>query len=206
MAPRAPLPASPSVRASILARLDGSEARIRESAILYGCLNHPAEAQRLESRLERQAFRCRDLAEIRDALLDALGASLDDHRDVAARVALRLGRDPLPGLRASGHVRANLHLGPSAAPDMAARALDEALGRYAALTGRADEIRDAAAELAEHPDEAITTRIRAAADAEQSADVRPLEDDHTEDRAEQAEFAEIITAAEAARTRRPAKP
>jgi DNA primase len=193
-APRAavPLAASPPVRSSVLARVDGSEARIRESAILYGCLNHPAEALRLEGRLERQAFRCRDLAEIRDALLSALAEPLDDAVRVAAAVAARLGRDPLAELAAPGQVRANPHLGPKATPEMAARALDEALERYAALTGRADEVRDALAELADEADETITERVRVAAETEQAADHRPLQDDRAGEESERLEFATVV--------------
>jgi hypothetical protein len=86
---------------------------------------------------------------------------------------------------------------------MAARALDEALERYAALTARADEVRDALAELADDADETITLRVRAAAEAEQSADLRSLADDRSDDVSERAEFAEIIGAAEASRGRRP---
>jgi hypothetical protein len=102
-------------------------------------------------------------------------------------------------------VRANPHLGPTAEAAMAARAIEEELTRHAAMRGRAAEIRDAAADLAEHPDEAITLRVRAAAEAEQSANIRPLEDDRSDDISERLEFASVIRAAEASKSRRPRK-
>ena len=207
LAPQAVAP-SASAKASLLARQpDGAlaEARIRESAILAGCLTHPPVAHAFEDRLERLAFRCRDLAEIRDALLSALDGPLDTSPAVLARVAARLGRDPMPELTALGQVRANPHLGAAADAAMAARAVEEELTRHAALTGRAAEIREAAADLEGHPDEAITLRVRAAAEAEQIANSRPLEDDRSDDRSERLEFASVIHAAEASKPRRPRK-
>jgi len=118
-------------------------------------------------------------------------------------VAARLGRDPAPDL-ALPQVRANRHLGPAADPDNARRAIEEELTRHAALTGRAAENREAA-ELADDPDDAVTMRVRAAAEAEQSANTRPLEDDHSADESERIEFAGIIQAAEASRSRKPRK-
>jgi DNA primase len=205
--PIAPGAPSPSTKASLLGRPAGTlpaEARIRESAILWGCLNHPGAALAVEDRLEDLAFRCPDLAQIRDALLFALSEPLDEPGRTAAAVAQRLGRDPLPELAALGHLRANPHLGPAAEPHQAARAIEEELTRHAALAGRAAEILEAVAEP-DHLDEAVINRVRAAADAEQSANTRPLEDDATDDASERALFATVITAAEASRSRKPRK-
>ena len=54
---------APATRASLLGRPAGglpAEARIRESAILMGCLSHPEIALAVEDRLERLAFSCPD--------------------------------------------------------------------------------------------------------------------------------------------------
>ena len=201
---RLPEAATPAARESFLVRQPAgseAEARIRESAILAGCLNHPAVALALEDRLERLEFRCRDLSDIRDALLGAL----HEPGDLTVQVRSRLGRDPLPELVARGQVRANPHLGLAAAPEMAARAVEEELTRHAALAGRAAELREAALDLAGPGDEAITRRVRAAAEAEQSANIQPLELDETADETERLEFARVIEAAEASPSRRPRK-
>ena len=51
----------------------------------------------------------------------------------------------------------------------------------------------------------MTLRVRAAAEAEQSANSRPLEDDHSDDETERLEFARVVAAAEASPPRRPRK-
>ncbi len=171
---------APATRVSLLGRPASGqppEARIRESAILMGCLNHPAVALAVEDRLERLSFRCRDLEEIRDALLSALAGCLDQPDPaaaVAAAVSLRLGRNPLPDLAALGQLRANPHLGPAADPEQAVRAIEEELTRHAALAGMAAEVRDAEVELAGEADEGLTWRLRAAAEASESAVSRAL--------------------------------
>ena len=148
------------------------------------------------------------LGEIRDALLFALAEPLDQpHRAsaIAAAVAARLGRNPLPEIAALGQLRANPHLGPGAEPLQAARAIEEELTRHAALSGRAAEIREAVAEAEDHLDDALTMRVRAAGDAEQVANTRPLEDDQSADELERVEFATLINIVEATRSRKPRK-
>jgi DNA primase len=198
-------PARPSqqpgaARGSLLARQpDGAaDARFRESAILSACLNDPSQSRRLEERLERLDFRCPDLAGIRDAILSTLAEPLTSQGDFVEAVARRLGRDPLPELWA-----ANPRRGPWAAREIEGNQLEEALARYAALIGRADEIRDAEADVAAQTDESITLRVRAAAEAEQSANSCPLQDDQSDDETERPEFARVIAAAEASPSRRP---
>jgi hypothetical protein len=198
---------SGAARPSQLARgADDSrvEARIREGAILAACLHHPAVALAFERRLETLAVSWPRHGEIRDALLKGLAGFPDEPQSVAARVAALLGRDPLPELSPE-FVRANRHLGPAADPEMARRAIEEELTRHAALTGRDAEIREAALEMSEHPDEALTVRVRAATDAEHAANVKPLEDDQSADETERLEFATVMNSAEASRSRKPRK-
>jgi len=172
---RPPASPVPATRASLLARDGGghSSARIRECAILAGCLNHPEIAAGLEDRLERTTFVCADLATIRDALLSALSEppSEGNVRDV---VAARLGRDPMTVLLAPGQVRANRHIGPGAETAHAARAIEEELTRHAAWTGRSVETREAERELAGAADEGLTWRLKQAAEAEDAAGRAPL--------------------------------
>jgi DNA primase len=145
-----------------------AEARVRESAILAGCLNHPELADRFEDRLGRADFCCPDLAAVRDALVAALGPGAAA-TPLAARVAQRLGRDPLPGLMAPGQVAANRHLRPGGDPGLAARAITEELAKLEADAGRLAEIREAEREIPGPTDESLTWRLREAAEASHRA-------------------------------------
>ncbi len=173
---RASLPPAPSLattRASLLAQAGGidTEARIRESAILTGCLNHPGLVARFEDRLERAEFRCSDLRAIRDALLAAAGA---EAADLAAAITARLGVDPRAPLAAVGQVAANPHLRPGADPEAAARVIEEELARLAARSGRLAEVQDAALGLTAETADSFAWRLRQIADAAHSADRNPL--------------------------------
>lgn len=192
---QAPAPALATTRASLLACAapdPASEARVRESAILAGCLHHAEVARSFEDRLERMVFLCPDLDEIRRALLFALAAPLDcthhgaDTREgdthassgprssLAHGVAARLGRDPLPALTSVGQVRANPHLGPGADPAQAAQAVLEELNRHEAATGIADELREAEQEVASAVDEGLTWRLKQAVEAGHRASAGPF--------------------------------
>ncbi|MBB5224015.1 DNA primase [Amaricoccus macauensis] len=200
-------PATASTRSSLLAQAgEGvfADDRVRESAILAGCLNHPDVAIRLESRLERLACRCRNLEEIRRALLSALADAPDnaDRATFVAAVSLRLSRDPGPEL-SLGQIRSNPHLAPTASPEQAARAIEEELDRHAALAGRAAELIEAAADFAAGPDDGLTERVRAAAEAEHATYIRPLADDGTDTGLERPEFLSVIQASEALLARKP---
>ena len=88
-------------------------------------LPQPSRASRWPSRTGSSAssFRCRDLAEIRDALLSALAGSPDEpHRAPSPRPSpQRLGRDPLPrARRARPGARQPRISGPAADPEQAA--------------------------------------------------------------------------------------
>ncbi len=190
--------ASPATKASLLARDAGgaSEARVVESAILAGCLNHPAAALDFEDRLERMRFACPDLAELRDALLSALaedGGEPAGSGGLWDAVTRRLGRDPRETLYALGQLRANSRLGPQASPEVAVQAIDEELTRHAAAAGRRAEISEAEVELAGTADEGLTWRLRQAAEAAHSAAVTPLAREDTGE-ADEAELSRHLQA------------
>ncbi len=190
--------ASPATKASLLARDAGgeAEARVRESAILAGCLNHPAAALDFEDRLERMRFACPDLAELRDALLSALaqeGGEPAGSGGLWDAVTRRLGRDPRDTLYALGQLRANSRLGPEASPEIAVQAIDEELTRHAAAAGRRAEISEAEVELAGTADEGLTWRLRQAAEAAHSAAVAPLARQDTSE-ADEAELSRHLQA------------
>ncbi|HRO13061.1 MAG TPA: DNA primase [Amaricoccus sp.] len=196
-----------AARASRLARATADtavEMRMREGAILAACLNHPRVALEFAARLEDLVFATPRHGEILAALLTALAGSPDEPQAVPTLVQAALGRDPLVDLPAE-IFRAYRHFGASGTPDVVRRALEEELTRRAALVGRAAEIREAAAEIADDPGESLTNRVRLAAEAEHSANTRPLEEDQSAEASEHLEFASVIGAAEASRSRKPRK-
>jgi DNA primase len=184
--PRAPLgprfPAAvdptPSLRASPLARpgpgTEG-EARIRESAILAGCLAHPGLAAEFEDSLERLSFACTDLDRIRSALLSGLQGSLSPEA-LHNSVARAIGSDPFETLLAPGQVRANRYLCAGGDPDLARRAIAEEIDRHAALSGRSAERRDAEKELSPETAESFGWRLRDAAETDHRTSTAPLAD------------------------------
>jgi DNA primase len=168
--------AAPATRASLLGRTTPgveAEARIRECAILAGCLNNPGLVAAFEERLDCMPFTCADLAGIRDALLSAF-ASTPDHAGLLEAVAARIGRDPMSDLLAPGHVSANRHLRAGADSDLAARAIEEELTRHAAIAGWRAELIDAVRELNAETAESVGWRLRDAAEAAHLSASRPI--------------------------------
>lgn len=122
-----------------------SEARVRECAILWGALHHPAAAERHEAALQEIGLAHRDLDALRSAVLDALPEALeaeDPAETMLAAVIAALGHDPRPGLICGG-VALTRALGPGAAPEAAEAALAETLDRHAGFLALAGEGRAA---------------------------------------------------------------
>ena len=70
----------PAARHSLLAQNAGGEiaaARVRETAILLGCLNHATVTEALEQDLEEMRFLCDDLDRLRQSLLHVLTGDLN---------------------------------------------------------------------------------------------------------------------------------
>lgn len=199
----APIAASAAAKASLLARApDGAaaEARIRESAILFGLLNHPELVPTFEDQLDRMSFLCPDLAEIRDALLfcsaglltestgasppaAAEGAALPPSRtEFTDRIARRIGRDPISDLAGLGQLRANPHLRAGADPARAAVAIEEEMVRHAAWMDKKIELREAMETIAHDrdADEGLTWRLREVAEAQHRASRASFADDMPE--------------------------
>ncbi len=162
--------ALPSTRASLLGqKLAGieAEARIRESAILAGCINHPALAREMEAEIEALPFLCPDLAEIRTHLLSWLHEAPDSTQvtspaTLRGALTARLGHDPMEKLMQIGHVRSNPMLRADANSEKAAQAIRLEIGRQLSELGSLEEIRDAEAELAGTADEGLTWRLQQA--------------------------------------------
>ncbi|MEL6424809.1 MAG: DNA primase [Pseudomonadota bacterium] len=156
-----PAPATETARRSLLAR--GGEdpaiaARVRESALLLACFNHPDVAGEFESELERLPFACRDLEEIRDLLLSAMTRSLNT-TELRASAGAKLGTDPLELLSQPGAVKANRYLRADASAEDARRVILEELAKQRALFGIEQEVTEAAEDLTGLADEGVTWRL-----------------------------------------------
>ena len=151
-----PRPPAKRLAAGPRRRRPEAEARVRESAILAGCLNHPAVARALED-AARAAGLPLPPTSARSATpsSSALGDARTGARACWPRSRARLGRDPLPGARRlRPGARQPRTCAPAPIRTLAARAIDEELTRHAALTGRADEVREAVADFAAGDDDA----------------------------------------------------
>ena len=177
----APQNAMPDTRNSLLASANQgpeAEARVRESAILLGCLNHPDLAEKLESQLERLPYLCPDLRQIGNALLGALPEA--EGQDFNAILSDRLGYDVAQKLRSIRQVSSNRHLRADAEKDLAEQALSADIARQFAIVGIIEEVRDAEAET--DPDEGLTWRLKEAREAVHDANRGALKDeDNSED-------------------------
>lgn len=177
---KAPQAALPDTKRSLLAtnsKGPEAEARVRESAILFGCLNHPDLAMKYESQLERLPYICPDLRQIGNALITAL----HDQNDAAitAGISHKLGFDVMHKLGTIRQVADNRHLHADAPKALAEQALSADLARQFAIVGVLDEVRDAESEI--DPDEGLTWRLKEARNAVHKADRGALNDEDNSD-------------------------
>ena len=169
------------------------EARIRESAILDGCLNHPAAGARLRG----AAGAAGRSAAPTSAKFATPSCPRSPNRHMSRRRAIRsrprcAPASARPARRArwpSGQVRANRHLGPGADPEMAAarhrRGADPP--RRARRPRRGDARGEA--ELAGAADEALTGGCAPPPRPRTTPNTRPLaEDDDADEDAEHRDF------------------
>ncbi|SOH92450.1 DNA primase [Monaibacterium marinum] len=169
----APEPASAGARASFLARetqaLEDHQ-RLRESAIMAGCLNHPEVARSLEAPLERLPMACSDLTVLRDVLLYHLSNPLHHDASTAVEATMtQLGYDARERLNALGNVRVARHLLPQADASVARAAILEEMAKQTAEMGIRDEVRDAEEDMHGVADEGVTWRLQQASIARDRA-------------------------------------
>lgn len=169
--------ATPDTKNSLLARANTgpeAEARVRESAILLACLNHPDIAEKLESQLERLPYMCPDLRQIGDALIAALPEA--GGKDLCAIVSAKMGYDVADKLLSIRQVASNRHLRPTAEKAHAERAISTDIQRQFAIIGTLEETSDAEKEINSDADESLTWRIEQAREAEFKAEKAALDD------------------------------
>ncbi len=164
---RAPSGPTPGAKSSMLAQSNAgpeTDARVRECAILLGCINHPQLAEKFETRLERARFISPDLQQIRDALLSSLlqtphQPDTERREHLIDAMQAILGFEPLAKLLSIGQVRAHPYLRVGANVELATQAIDEELAKHAATLGIVEEIKDAEEEITGVADEGLTWRI-----------------------------------------------
>ncbi len=171
---RAPSGPTPGAKSSMLAQHNSgleTDARVRECAILLGCINHPELAEKFEMQLERLHFISPDLKQIRDALLSQLPETLDmsqteQREHLLQSIESALGFQPLPKLLSIGQVRANPHLRQNANRELVTQAIQEELAKQIAAQGIIAEIKDAEEEITGVADEGLTWRLQQAREAQ----------------------------------------
>lgn len=185
---------SASARSSLLAQPSddpASRARVRESAILYVCLNHPEIAAAHEDALDRLSFACADLGKMRDALLSLLAERINTP-ELASRMADRLGFDCIEKLTAIGHVRTHPHLGPGAGLEQATQALREEIARQTAIQGMRSELRDVADDPGDAENDRSQWRLREAANARDSG-LRGIGEDDAGRLSDESDLAKLLS-------------
>ncbi|NNU81505.1 DNA primase [Halovulum dunhuangense] len=172
--PALPVMPTPAAMQSLLGQAqhnDDGAARIRESAILLACLNHPGVAETVEGDLDTVSFICPDLDGLRRALLQALALHLDTEgygspdRTLAEIVRERTGEDPLERLSRIGQVRDNPHIAAGAPAESALAVVREELAKHRAVTGIRTELAEAEEEIGGVADEGLTWRLQQASAA-----------------------------------------
>jgi len=153
-------------KSSLLAQ-ENTEARVRESAILLGCLNHPDLAESFETRLERAKFTTPDLRIILNAIVAVLPEIIsltgtEAREKLVKKVADQTGFDPIQKCLAIGQTRINPYLQIGASKELSRHAIGEELEKLAATQGIAAEIRDAETEITGVADEGLTWRLKQA--------------------------------------------
>lgn len=185
-------PARPTsgAKASLLARGNSveDEARVRETAILRTCINHPSIAEKFESQLETLPFLLPELARVRDAFLTCLPQALDTE---APQTSLREALSHrLPPHQVDTILRSQ-HTPFSAQVDLQ-EDLSAQLTRHRAIIGRVNEAREAELEITGVDDEGVTWRLHEASRAHEES-ARLGFDDSSDDGEESARNSAFLT-------------
>ena len=154
-----------SLKSSQLVRATGmeAEARGREAVMLLTLINHPELAERRIEDIEAVDFVCRDLENLKRALISAL-----DGRDATAdRSALldgigrQFGESPETVLLATPQARQARFADAAAGEDIAEHGFEETLARHRALLAQSREVAEAEIELGQGAGEDLDRRLEA---------------------------------------------
>ena len=171
----APAAALPGTRASLLATSDGSvETQLREAVILSILVTSPALLGEFESKLEQMACSQPDTTALRDLLLrQSQGVARETLHDTIAQA---LGPDALENLLNRRHVAVVPCLRKPDDTELARMTLTEEFAKLHAQSGLHAELSEAAEDVGDLQDEALTWRLSQAADAKNRAMRSQFED------------------------------
>ena len=171
----APAAALPGTRASLLATSDCSvETQLREAVILSILVTSPALLGEFESKLEQMACSQPDTTALRDLLLrQSQGVARETLHDTIAQA---LGPDALENLLNRRHVAVVPCLRKPDDTELARMTLTEEFAKLHAQSGLHAELSEAAEDVGDLQDEALTWRLSQAADAKNRAMRSQFED------------------------------
>ncbi len=162
-----PAVASPGTRASILAGTGGDAlVRVREAVILATAISTPEVIAQFEHQIEELDCRDPDLASLRDMILRH---GIEDPLSLADRIRETLGEEPLENLMALRHVAISPCVRRPGDVELAEITLAEELAKLNAQRGLRAEIAEAEEDMAGSTDEAVTWRLKEAAEARNRA-------------------------------------
>ncbi|UAB89936.1 DNA primase [Ruegeria sp. SCSIO 43209] len=154
-------PATPGARASFLASAENADIQLREAAILAIAILNPQVVVQFETQLEEMDCHDPDHAALRGAILRH---AIDDPDNLQDHIMQTLGPEPLENLLALRHVAVIPCVYKPGDVEKAEMTLAEELAKIKALRGLDAEIAEAAEELSDLADEALTYRLAQAAE------------------------------------------
>ena len=171
----APAAALPGTRASLLATSDGSvETQLREAVILSVLVMSPALLGEFESKLEQMTCSQPDTTALRDFLLrQSPGVARETLHDTIAQA---LGPHALENFLNRRHVAVVPCLRKPDDTELARMTLTEEFAKLHAQSGLHAELSEAAEDVGDLQDEALTWRLSQAADAKNRAMRSQFED------------------------------
>jgi DNA primase len=172
----APVLPAPGTKASALVlQGEGAEAHLREAVILAALVATPSIIPEFESGLAKMRCADPDHAALRDVLL----AWDPQNGPVAEEITARIGPDALENLHRSRHVAITPCVRRPGDADLARTTVAEEMAKLDAYRGLVAEIAEAAEDIAASADEAMTWRLRQAAEARNRA-MRSQQEDRAE--------------------------
>jgi DNA primase len=170
----APEPATPTAKASMLvAAGDGIETLLHETIVLATCLCTPQIIPEFEAGLEKLECRDAQLRRLRDVLL----RNADLEPEVfEQKIRTEMGAEALENLLSARHVAIMPCIRNRGDADLARMTVAEALAKLEAHKGLLAEIQDAAEDLSGVADEALTWRLKQAAQTKNNAERSEHED------------------------------
>ncbi|QFT72426.1 DNA primase [Ruegeria sp. THAF33] len=153
--------ATPGARSSFLASSENADIQLREAAILAISILNPKVVVQFEQQLEEMECHNPDYAALRDAVLRH---AIDDPDNLKDHIIASMGPDALENLLTLRHVAVIPCVSKPGDVEKAEMTLAEELAKIKALRGLDAEIAEAAEELSDLPDEALTYRLAQAAE------------------------------------------